>query len=119
MKAVARYPPRQRLIVAQSDGPNAAKLEFALHPPQLRIGDRFDRASQIEADPPQRRTRMKACAPAWRPARPVADRCFAVTESVGHLKTPMSARDASIGIEDAQDGIGNRDGRARAQIVAP
>ena len=118
-RAVPCDPPRQRLIVAPSDGPNAAKLEFALHAAQLRIGDRFDRASEIEADPPQRRTRTDACAPSWRPAKPVAGRCIAVGEIVSHLKTPMSARDASMGIEDARDGIGNRDGRARALIAAP
>src|SRR3982074_190328 len=73
----ARRPAGARPIVA-----NAAQFKLALHPAQLRIGDRLDHVFQIAVDAPEGGLRMDANALSLRPAKPVAPRRAA---SIRHI----------------------------------
>src|ERR1700676_1666083 len=61
-------------IVAGRFVVNAAKLEFALHGAQLRIGDRLDHGFEVAVDAPESGAGTNASAFCLRPAEPVAAR---------------------------------------------
>src|ERR1700684_4735274 len=64
-RGFSRHPAVVRPVEA-----NTAKLEFAFHAPQLRIGDGLDHAFEIAADAAQRGPRVNAVS--LQPAKPVA-----------------------------------------------